>query len=168
MFFGVNLYQMKSTICVQIACKFFLPLCIMNTNLKLSLDTRRKKKDNSFPIILRLTHFRKTTSISLGKSVQLEFWDNRNEKIKKSFKETSSVLKLNNQLLKEKSRAIDIIDDLNSKNELNFLSILQLKNKIVKKVSFNSFFEYSDTIIKDLKKVERYGMDLQQKVGQIF
>tara|TARA_R110000868_G_scaffold409061_1_gene693833 strand:- start:215 stop:400 length:186 start_codon:yes stop_codon:yes gene_type:complete len=61
----------------------------MNTNIKLSLDTCRKKKDNSYPIILRLTHFRKTTSISLGKSVQLEFWDNNNEKSKKSFKETS-------------------------------------------------------------------------------
>lgn len=51
--------------CVQI----FLPLSIMNTNIKLSLDTRRKKKDNTFPIILRLSHFRKTTSIRLGASV---------------------------------------------------------------------------------------------------
>ncbi len=129
----------------------------MNTNLKLSLDTRRKKKDASYPIILRLTHFRKTTSISLGQSVQKEFWDNKNEKIKRAFKGTSSVSKLNNQLLKEKTGAVDIINDLNEKGELNFMSIIQLKSKIVKTASFDSFLEYSDSIVKELKKAERFG-----------
>jgi site-specific recombinase XerD len=129
----------------------------MNTNLKLSLDTRRQKKDASYPIILRLTHFRKTTSISLGQSVQKEFWDHKNEKIKRAFKGTSSVSKLNNQLLKEKTGAIDIINDLNEKGALNFMSIIQLKSKIVKTASFDSFLEYSDSIVKELKKAERFG-----------
>jgi integrase/recombinase XerD len=92
------------------------------------------------PLILRLSHFRKTTSISLDLSVQKEFWDNKNEKIKRAFKGTSSVSKLNNQLLKEKTKAVDIINDLHEKDELNFLSILQLKSKIVKTASFESFF----------------------------
>ncbi|TMM59132.1 site-specific integrase [Maribacter algarum] len=129
----------------------------MNTNIKLSLDTRRQKKDSSYPVILRLTHFRKTTSISLGQSIQKEFWDNKNEKVKRAFKGTASVSKLNNQLLKEKTRAVDIINDLHEKDELNFLSILQLKSKIVKTVSFESFFEYSKGIVKELKKAERFG-----------
>ncbi|MFT0714109.1 site-specific integrase [Flagellimonas lutimaris] len=139
--------------CVQI----FFTLVLMNTNVKLSLDTRRKKKDASYPIILRLTHFRKTTSISLGQSVKKEFWDNKNEKVKRAFKGTSSVSKLNNQLLKEKTRAVDIINDLNEKNELNFLSILQLKKKIVKTASLDSFFKFSEEIVDELKKAERYG-----------
>ncbi|MEW4922210.1 site-specific integrase [Algibacter sp. 2305UL17-15] len=129
----------------------------MNTNIKLSLDTRREKKDKSYPIILRLTHFRKTTSISLGKSITLVYWDEKNEKIRRSFKGTASVSKLNNQLLKEKTRAIDIINELYEKNELNFLSILQVKSKIIRKVSFASFFDYSNSIIEELNKVERYG-----------
>lgn len=129
----------------------------MNTNIKLSLDTRRQKKDASYPIILRLTHFRKTTSISLGQSVQKEFWDNKNEKIKRAFNGTSSVSKLNNQLLKEKTRAVDIINDLHEKDELNFLSILQLKSKIVKTASFESFFEYSKDIVNELRHAERFG-----------
>lgn len=142
---------------MQIACKFFLPLIRMSTNVKLSLDTRRQKKDASYPVILRLTHFRKTTSISLGLSVQKEFWDNKNEKIKRAFKGTSSVSKLNNQLLKEKTRAVDIINDLHEKDELNFLSILQLKSKIVKTASFESFFEYSKGIVNELRHAERFG-----------
>ncbi|WP_431127125.1 phage integrase SAM-like domain-containing protein [Flagellimonas flava] len=129
----------------------------MNTNVKLSLDTRRQKKDASYPVILRLTHFRKTTSISLGQSVQKEFWDNKNEKIRRAFKGTSSVSKLNNQLLKEKTRAVDIINDLHEKDELNFLSILQLKSKIIKTASFESFFEYSKEIVNELKAAERFG-----------
>tara|TARA_R110002167_G_scaffold160951_1_gene357086 strand:+ start:186 stop:1403 length:1218 start_codon:yes stop_codon:yes gene_type:complete len=129
----------------------------MSTNVKLSLDTRRQKKDASYPVILRLTHFRKTTSISLGLSVQKEFWDNKNEKIKRAFKGTSSVSKLNNQLLKEKTRAVDIINDLHEKDELNFLSILQLKSKIVKTASFESFFEYSKGIVNELRHAERFG-----------
>jgi len=87
----------------------------MNTNVKLSLDTRRKKNDNSYPIILRLSHLRKTTSINLGHSVQPEYWDVKNQKVKRSFKGVSSVSKLNNQLLKEKTRATDIVNDLNEK-----------------------------------------------------
>ena len=94
----------------------------MNTNIKLSLDERRKKKDGSYPVILRLSHLRKTTSISLGQSVQKEYWDNNNEKIKRAFKGTSSISKLNNQLLKEKTRAVDIINKLYENDELNYLS----------------------------------------------
>ena len=129
----------------------------MNTNLKLSLDTRRKKKDNSYPIILRLSHLRKTTSLSLGHSVQQEFWDDKNQKVKRSYKGVSSISRLNNYLIKEKARAIDIINDLYEKDELNFLSIKQLKNRIVKKAFFDSFFEYSRDLVIDLKKSQRFG-----------
>lgn len=137
--------------------QIFFTFIEMNTNIKLSLDTRRKKKDASYPVILRLTHFRKTTSISLGQSIQKEFWDTKNEKIKRAYKGTSSVSKLNNQLLKEKTGAVDIINDLHEKDELNYLSILQLKSKIVKTASFDSFFEFSKSIVLDLKKAERFG-----------
>ncbi len=129
----------------------------MNTNLKLSLDTRRLKKDNSYPIILRLTHFRKTTSISLGKSIPLEFWDDQKEKVKRGFKGTLEVNKFNNHLWTEKVNALDVIEDLHKKDQLSYLSISQLKNKIVPKYSFDSFFEYSNSIIDNLKKAERYG-----------
>ena len=72
----------------------------------------------------------------------LIFWDERSEKIKKSYGNSVTVKKLNNNLLKAKVRAINIIDHLNEKEELNYLSISQIKNKITKKVTVNSFFEY--------------------------
>jgi integrase/recombinase XerD len=57
---------------VQIACKFFRNFIfskgtkMKNTSVKISLDTRRAKADGTYPLILRLTHKRKTTSIKTG------------------------------------------------------------------------------------------------------
>ena len=148
---------MITAICVQIACKFFLSLVRMDTSIKISLDKRRQKKDGSYPIILRLSHFRKTTSINLGLSISEEFWDDKNERIKKSYKGTSSVSKLNNRLLKEKIRAVDIFNDLYEKDKLNFLSVLQLKARIVKTVANDSFYEFSLGLVKELNATERFG-----------
>ena len=58
----------------------------MNTNIVISLDTRRKRKDGSYPIILRLSHKRKTIPISLGVTVPLEYWDKKKRLVKKSYK----------------------------------------------------------------------------------
>jgi hypothetical protein len=123
----------------------------MNTHLKFSLDTRRRRKDNSYPLILRLSHLRRTTSINLGHSIQQEYWDEKNQKVKKTFKGVTNVNKFNNQLIKEKVRAADIINQLFEKEELNFLSIKQLKNRIVRASTFDSFLGYTSSLVEDLK-----------------
>lgn len=129
----------------------------MKTNLTLSLDTRRKKKNGTFPIILRLGHKRKTTSISLGYSVMESDWDKRNRKVKKSYKGVSSISRLNNILLKKKTDAMDIINNLADKEELNFLSINQLKAKISNQASYDSFFAFGYSLVEEMKKSQRYG-----------
>ncbi len=129
----------------------------MKTNLTLALDLRRKKANNTYPIILRLSHLRKTTSISLGYSVEERHWDIRKRCVKNSFKGVSSVRKLNNILLKEKTRATDIINDLFDNKELEFSSIKQVKDKIVRTSKYESFFEFGYGLAEDLKKAHRYG-----------
>jgi integrase/recombinase XerD len=129
----------------------------MKTNLTLALDVRRKKSDNTYPIILRLSHLRKTTSISLCYSVEKCSWDSRKRNIRNSYKGVTSVNKLNNILLKEKTRAADIINDLFDKKELEFLSIKQVKDKIVRTSKYESFFEFGYGLAEDLKKSQRYG-----------
>lgn len=150
------LNQNNLIICVQIACKFLIS-SIMNTSIKLSLDTRRIKKDGSYPIILRITHFRSTTSIKLGQSIPIAFWDEKKQQVRKAYKGVSSVNRLNNIILKEKAKANDIINKLSENKELSFLSIQQLKNKLVKKVSINSFFEYGLSLVRDMRQANRFG-----------
>jgi len=129
----------------------------MKTFLSIILDTRRKKKDGSFPIILRLTHLRKTTSISTGFSVQKIYWDEKKCEIKRNYPEVDSVPRLNNLLLKEKAKANDILNKLYDEGKLNYMSIDQVKNRIVKKHRYNSFFGYGYSLVQDLKKSRRFG-----------
>ena len=80
----------------------------MNTNVVISLDTRRAKKDGTYPVIMRLGHNAQTTSISLGVSVAEKDWDQGKSLVKKTYTGVSSVTRLNNQIGKSKLDAMNI------------------------------------------------------------
>ena len=91
---------------------------IMNTNIVISLDTRRKKSDATCPLIMRLGHSGKTTSIPLGISIPEKNWDKKARKIKKSYSGVNSTTHLNNLIQKSKSEALDIIFKLQEQKAL--------------------------------------------------
>lgn len=129
----------------------------MKTNLTLTIDTRRTKKDGTFPIILRLSHIRKTTSISLGYSIDKEFWDDKNRRVKKTYKGVSSVNRFNNHLAKEKTNAMDIINGLAEKGELAYLAITQIKQKIIISSAYDSFFDFGKQLVEEMRKTQNIG-----------
>lgn len=129
----------------------------METHVKISLDTRRPKKDRTFPIILRITHKRKTTSIRTGYSVPEKFWDEKNRKIRNSYSGFDNITRINNFIEKLKSKAIDKLTRLNDENELSFLSIADIKEKNSSKVQDTSFFSFSEKLIMDLLIENRIG-----------
>lgn len=129
----------------------------MQTSLKLSQDTRRIRKDGSYPIIIRLSHFQKTTSISTGYAVPLKYWDNSKQRIRNGYKEIKSINFLNNVLSKQLSGANDILIRLQDSDELDFMSISQLKAKIVSKSKYDSFFNFATELAEDLRLSERLG-----------
>jgi len=65
----------------------------------LNVDQRRMKKDGKYPIIFRLTHNRKTTSISTGYSILEIHWDEKKKEVMTSYKKVESVRLLNIILL---------------------------------------------------------------------
>jgi integrase/recombinase XerD len=107
----------------------------MNSFVTISKDARkdRQKKDGTFAVILRLSHFGKTTSIPTGISILEKDWDEGNRKIKSTFKGTETVSRLNNILQKKKADATDIILKLADEGVLNTLSLLELKAHIAPK-----------------------------------
>ncbi len=129
----------------------------MNTNIVISLDTRRAKNDNTYPIIFRLSHNHKTLPISSGYSVPEKFWDESNRKIRTSYKGIENVTRVNNFLEKEKARYIDILTQLKDRNEISFLSILEIKEKLVSKNAPESFFTYTEKLIAEFIKQKRVG-----------
>lgn len=129
----------------------------MATNIVLSLDTRRPKEDGSFPVILRLTHNRKTTSIATGYTTPRKFWDDRNRCFKSTFKGTESPQRLNNFLAKRKAKMIDIVTKLDEKGELKFLSIKQVKERLILNTGKQSVCSFIEGLIRDLIKSNRVG-----------
>ncbi|MFN8714331.1 MAG: phage integrase SAM-like domain-containing protein [Bacteroidota bacterium] len=105
----------------------------MNTHLVISLDTRRLKKDGTFPIVLRLSHFMKTTTIATGISALAKDWCEDNRKIKTTYKGTESVTRLNNLLQKLRSEAMDTVIKLQDEGQLKSMSVKELKERLAPK-----------------------------------
>jgi hypothetical protein len=129
----------------------------MNTSIVITLDTRREKKDGTYPIIFRLCHYQKTLPISTGYSVPEHFWDERNRRIKSNYKGIANILRANNFLEKERARYIDQITILKDKKEIAYLSIQELKQKLVPKKNYETFFTYSQEVIDKLIEQKRIG-----------
>jgi integrase/recombinase XerD len=129
----------------------------MNSNVVISLDTRREKNDGTYPIIMRLGHNGQTTAIPLGISVIEADWDLKKRSVKKSYKGVSSVTRLNNQIEKTKTDAMDIILKLHETGILQTLSIINLKERITKKDARDSFFQFANQCVEDLVKTQQIG-----------
>ena len=129
----------------------------MITSITLSLDKRRSKKDGSYPLIFRLSHQGATVNISTKLSIPASDWNNRTRKIKKTYKGVQSVTRLNNELGKKKADFVDAIAELNDKNQLNFLSIKELKRHLIKENDTSDFCGFTDQMIDQMIEANRFG-----------
>jgi integrase/recombinase XerD len=129
----------------------------MNTNIVITLDTRRKTNDGLYPVIMRLGHNRTTTAIPIGVHVLQKDWDDKNRLVKKGYTGVGSVNRLNNIIQKKKAEAMDAILKLNESGELPMLTVKALKDKVFKKAEKHSFFVCADEIIEGLLEANRIG-----------
>jgi integrase len=136
----------------------------MNTSIVVTLDTRNKKKDGTYPLLLRIVHFGKSTPIPLGISLLEKDWDAEKRIIKPSYRGTESVTRLNNIVQKKKAEATDIITKLDEQKTLNSLSVLEIKDLIHNKSNKLSFFGYAEKQIEELTKVNRIGTARSYKI----
>lgn len=130
---------------------------MISTSIKVSLDTRRPKADGTYPLILRLTHSRKTTSIKTGIHLKKEDWDEEKLEVKKSYKGTTNVIRLNNEIQKKKAEALDKILRLQEKQNNTTLTVTDVKQQIDPAIASNSFYDFSDKLIKELIVSDRIG-----------
>ena len=136
----------------------------MATNVKLILDTRRKKKNDTYPLVLRIIHNRKPAPIQTGYSLHEKDWNPKAELVRSSCKLVSSVKRLNNSLQKQKSHAFDVINKLDDAGELQKLSVKLLKERILQDKGVvssttkgNTFFNFTQKIIDQLREARKYG-----------
>ena len=129
----------------------------MNTNIVVTLDTRRARKDGSYPIIYRLSHNHLTIPISSGYTVPKEAWDEKYHKIRPSFKGFENVTRVNNHLQKTRGKYMDIVTQLKDKEEISFMSIKDIKDRLVVSISEMTFYQYTEKQIADQRKQGRLG-----------
>ncbi|XOV92055.1 MAG: phage integrase SAM-like domain-containing protein [Bacteroidota bacterium] len=130
----------------------------METHVTLSLDKRRIRKDLSYPIIFRITHRSKsTTSLSTGYHVPEKYWDDQKKEIKATYNGIDNIKRTNNHLIKEKAKIMDLLTKLDERGELNYLSLSQLKDKIVSRNRKETVFNFIQKIIDDMIKKQKIG-----------
>ena len=128
----------------------------MATHIKLSLDTRRKDT-KTFPLIFRLTHNRKTTSIGTGHQLVVSDWDQKRHQIKPSFKGTESPARLNNLLQKRMAYMVDMLTQLEDNNKLKYMSVSDVRTHITRSSNKVTFYQFTEQQIQDMLKSKRVG-----------
>ena len=119
-----------------------------------------RKKPNSkglFPLAIRITKNRRSTFKHIGHYIDLEDWDEKNLRIKKSHKNSEN---LNNLLSSKLSEARKGLMDMQSANV--DVSARQIKQNIYRPVSNLTFFDYVKEHLETLeseKKINRLTTD---------
>jgi integrase/recombinase XerD len=121
------------------------------------LDIRRKRKDDTYPLVLRIVHNRQTRDINLGYHFLEKDWDESKRRVKKSCKRYSNIQRLNNLFDVKLTEARAIITRLEEKEELALLTANDLKTIIAGKERNKTVFEFTEYLIKQLKGVQKLG-----------
>jgi len=129
--------------------------------IKLYFDKRSSKKDNSYPLKLKLFHQDKARYIPLNLYFKEKEWDSKGGKVKSTYKNSGRV---NSSIRKKVSSASDLILELD--NEIASIDIDTLKKKVAENlfgknekniVSREYLFIYTQEIIDNLIKAKRVG-----------
>lgn len=132
----------------------------MSLNIKLLLDTRRSKKDGSYPLVMRILYNRKSVQIPMGYSLFENEWIADKEKVKSNARLGEGIVRLNNALHKERSKAYDLFTELKDSGELASLSLVEIKERLIgtsngkKKVTVTAFL---DEVIEGLITSKKQG-----------
>ncbi|WP_291130913.1 site-specific integrase [Flavobacterium sp. UBA7682] len=129
----------------------------MNTNIVISLDTRRQKNDGTYPLILRLGHFDRTLPVPISISIKKVDWDEDKRQVKKSYTGLEGSTRFNNRIQQKRIDALKIIQNLYDKGKLEGMSIHEIKKQILNESSSDSFVHFAEGLITDLKEANRFG-----------
>ena len=116
--FCLVIYNRK--FCLQIACKWLLfANIVMGLNIKLLLDKRRIKDNNTYPLVMRIIYNRKPINVPVGYSLLEKEWDSDRERIKASSKVSDDITRLNNLIHKKRTKAYDLMTKLADDGKLS-------------------------------------------------
>ena len=119
-----------------------------------------RKKPNTkgmFPLAIRITKNRRSTYKHIGHYIDIEDWDEKNLRVKKSHSNAKSLNSLLSSKLTEVNKGL-----MNLQSEDSDVSATQIKRDIYKPISSLTFFDYAKEHLNALeadKKMNRYTTD---------
>ena len=120
----------------------------MGFTTKLLLNTTRIKNDGTYPVIIRVTYYRKSLKIPLGHCISEKDWDEKKQQVKSSSKVSSSIVRLNNILKSEVAEVYDKVAELDMSDMLRNLSPKELKQELFPAEEADSnIYTYIDMLI---------------------
>ncbi len=111
---------------------------------------KKKNKDGTYPLTIRITKDRKSSFMHLGKNVEEKQWDVANQRVRKSHPNST---RLNSFLLKKLSEANDRL--LEMEGQKKDISSRSIQNSLKGKVG-TTFFEQARIYIENLKQSGKY------------
>ena len=125
---------------------------------KLILDTRRKRTDSIYPVVIRITFNRTHSTISTGVRLKEQHWDSASQLVSKNNQNFQSINKsISDTYLKVQKAILK----LQESNEFSFEKLrIELSDKPIVKVEQISFYEFSNKLIVDMMK-EEYPYNVQ-------
>ncbi|HEY1095945.1 MAG TPA: site-specific integrase [Alphaproteobacteria bacterium] len=111
---------------------------------------KKKNKDGSYPLTLRITVERKTTYLHLGYNVQEADWDAVNQKLRKSY---PGSVRINNLILQRKAEASDSL--VTAQGHAKTVSIAAVRKQI-KPQAGSTFFAQATIFIDNMRKAGKY------------
>ncbi|WP_339894917.1 site-specific integrase [uncultured Algibacter sp.] len=128
----------------------------MSSNAKIVLR-KKQNKNGLYPLAIRISKNRRSNYHYIGHYIELEYWDEKNIRVRKSH---PNAVNLNNLLVKKLSEASKMLMDLQA--EKQDLSSIRIKEKLYKNSKSSSFSEISKAFLDELeanKKLARYYAD---------
>lgn len=124
------------------------------SNIRLTLDTRRAKKDGSYPLVFRITTNGESRDIATGYSSHASDWNTKAQKLRKSHKGYADITSRLNEL--ESKYRVKMVE-YERRNE-GQSSIQELRNFILsKQVTTTTVYQFWFEEIERLKKINRHG-----------
>lgn len=129
----------------------------MSIGLKYILDKRRKKRDGTCGLRLRVTINRKAFEIGSGYCLLPESWDDKKQLVKSKCKEFTNITRINNLLSQKKAVIFDKLAKLDEDDKILTLSLQEIKNHIVGKKPISHTFAFWQSLIDEFKTAGRVG-----------
>jgi len=121
----------------------------MSSNAKIVLR-KKSNKEGLYPLAIRITKNRKSTYQYIGHYIELEDWDEKNIRVKKSNSNFDNLNSLLSQKLSEANKALIMLQSDNKDASAN-----QIKKEIYSSGNSATFFELAQEHLDDLESSEK-------------